>query len=65
MAERRTFRLIDTDGSEIGFVQIAGDKIADGNRVPTADGQVLSVIEVYDDDDGREGGVAATLVVEA
>ena len=59
-----TYRLIDTDGSEIGLVQIARAEIGDGDEVQTLDGRMLTVVEVYDDEDGREGGVTATLVID-
>jgi hypothetical protein len=32
--------------------------------VALPDGTEVEVVEVYDDEDGREGGVAATLVVD-
>ena len=56
-------RLIDTDGSEIGIVEIDGD-VVEGDTVELRDGTSTVVVEVYDDEDGREGGVASTLVVD-
>jgi hypothetical protein len=40
-------------------------EIAEGDSVTLDDGSVLEVVEVYDDEHGREGGVVATLVVDA
>ncbi len=65
MTETWTYRLIDTDGSEVGLVQIARSSIKDGDQVTTADGEAITVLEVYDDKDGQEGGVTATLVIDA
>jgi len=59
------FRLIDMAGGEIGIVTDQRDAIIDGEMVALPDGRSVEVVEVYDDDEhGREGGVAATLVVD-
>jgi hypothetical protein len=59
------YRLIDTAGSEIGIVEDDRATIAEGDTVVMPDGAETTVIEVYDDEHGREGGVEATLVVDA
>lgn len=59
------FRLIDMAGGEIGIVTEERDSINDGDKVALPDGRLVEVVEVYDDEEhGREGGVAATLVVD-
>ena len=58
------FRLIDTAGSELGIIASAVAEVAAGDSVQTPDGRPVEVVEVYDDEFGREGGVAATLVVD-
>jgi hypothetical protein len=59
-----SYRLIDTAGSEIGIVALSRPTIAEGDTLKLPDGSEGAVVEVYDDEDGREGGVVATLVVE-
>jgi hypothetical protein len=51
-------------GGEIGIVVDPRDRIQDGESVALPDGRTVDVVEVYDDEDGQEGGVAATLVVD-
>jgi hypothetical protein len=59
------FRLIDMAGGEIAIVTDARDSISDGETVALADGRRVAVVEVYDDEEhGKDGGVAATLVVD-
>ena len=58
------YRLVDTAGSEIGFVDDERRTIAEGDSVVTPDGAETTGVEVYDDEHGREGGVEATLVVD-
>ena len=59
------YRLIDTAGSELGIVSDERPVISEGDSVPLpGDGRDVEVLEVYDGEDGREGGVAATLVVD-
>ena len=58
------YRLIDTAGGEIGIVSLDRARIAEGDTVTLPDATTGSVVEVYDDEDGQEGGVVATLVVE-
>ena len=59
-----TYRLIDTDGSEIGTITDARTYIPEDDVV-RFEGRALIVRDVYDNEDGREGGVRATLVVDA
>jgi hypothetical protein len=56
------FRLIDMVGGEIGMIE--DERAAIGESVSMQDGKRVEVVEVYDDEHGREGGVAATLVVD-
>ena len=58
------FRLIDTAGSELGIVESAVAELAVGDTAQMPDGRPVDVVEVYDDEFGQEGGVAATLVVD-
>ena len=55
------FRLIDSAGSELGGVMASMTK---GETVYLPDGRPATVVEVCDDEQGQEGGVRATLVVE-
>jgi hypothetical protein len=55
--------LIDTSGGEIGMIDWERP-VAMGDTVRLPDGSNGEVLEVYDDENGREGGVAATLVVD-
>lgn len=63
MSEFR-YRLIDTAGGVIGISRIDRATIAEGETVTLPDGTEGTVVEVYDDENGQEGGVVATLVVE-
>jgi hypothetical protein len=58
------YRLVDTAGSELGIIALAVGEVAEGDTVQTPDGSSAEVVEVYDDEFGREGGVVATLVVD-
>jgi hypothetical protein len=58
------YRLIDTAGSEIGIVTDERPEIGEDDTVSLPDGTDATVLEVYDDEHGREGGVVATLVVD-
>jgi hypothetical protein len=58
------YRLIDTAGSEIGMIEDLRDTLRDGDEVQLPDGSAVEILEVYDDDEGRDGGVWATLVVD-
>ena len=58
------YRLVDTAGSEVGIVEDERATIPHGELVVLPDGDEAAVLEVYDDEDGREGGVTATLVVD-
>jgi hypothetical protein len=57
-------RLIDTAGGVIGMVDWASATVIEGELVRLPDGRPAEVIEVYDDEFGREGGVQATVVVD-
>jgi len=59
-----SYRLVDTTGSELGVITDARPAIGEDEEVTLPDGTTGLVVEVYDDEDGREGGVAATLVVD-
>ena len=58
------YRLIDTAGGEIGIKDDKRELIVEGDLVLLPDGLSGTVVEVYDDEDGKEGDVQATLVVE-
>lgn len=58
------YRLIDTAGGEIGIIDDKRELIVEGDLVLLPDGLSGTVVEVYDDEDGKEGDVQATLVVE-
>ena len=58
------YRLLDTAGSELEIVSDERSSIAEGDSVTMPDGRDAEVVEVYDDEHGREGGVVATLVVD-
>jgi hypothetical protein len=64
MASGFRVRLIDTAGSVIGIVGWASETISEGELVRLPDGRAVEVLEVYDDEHGREGGVQATVVVD-
>jgi hypothetical protein len=64
MADGFRVRLIDTAGSVIGIVGWASETISEGEMVRLPDGRAVEVLEVYDDEFGREGGVQATVVVD-
>ena len=63
MTEHR-YRLIDTAGSEIAIVADAREKLAEDDEIDLPDGSSATVLEVYDEEDGRQGGVRATVVVD-
>jgi hypothetical protein len=58
------YRLIDTAGGEIGIIDDKRELIVEGDLVLLPDGLSGTVVEVYDDEDGKEGDVQATLVLE-
>jgi hypothetical protein len=57
------YRLIDTAGV-IGIVEDDRPSIDVDQDVLLPDGTSATVVEIYDDEVGREGGVVATLVVD-
>jgi hypothetical protein len=58
------YRLIDTAGGVIGIAHLDRGDIGEGDSVALPGGVEGTVVEVYNDEDGQEGGVVATLVVE-
>jgi len=58
------YRLIDTAGGEIGIISDARPEIELGECVRLPDGSGGTVVDVYDDEYGKEGNVEATLAVE-
>lgn len=59
-----SYRLIDMAGSEIGIIEDGRERIERGDTVALPEGGTGPVVDVYDDEFGQEGGVAATLVVD-
>jgi hypothetical protein len=59
-----TYRLIDMAGGEIGIVTDDRTTIELGDRMTLPDGTTAPVVDVYDDEFGKEGGVEATLAVD-
>jgi len=59
-----SYRLIDMAGSELGIVEDTRETIDIGETVALPDGRQVSVVDVYDDEFGQEGGVVATLAVD-
>jgi len=64
VAEELLYRLLDTAGSEIGLISWAEEEVGIGDTVRLPDGRDAEVLDVYDDEYGRDGGVQATLVVD-
>jgi hypothetical protein len=64
VADGLRLRLIDTAGSELGIVEWAAETVSEGDPVRLPDGREVQVLEFYDDEFGREGGVLATVVVD-
>ena len=58
------YRLIDTAGSELEIVDLGDQQVEEDAPIVLPDGRSVEVIEIYDDEDGRDGGVQATLVVD-
>lgn len=58
------YRLIDTAGGEIGIINDPRPMIQLGERMQLPDGSTGTVVDIYDDEYGKEGGVQATLAVE-
>ena len=57
------YRLIDTAGSELGIVTLDEPEIHEDDTVRSPEGEEMTVVEVYDDEYGKEGDVVATLVL--
>lgn len=58
------FRIIDTDGSEVAEIELEASAVEEGDPIEVPELGECVVVEIYDDEDGREGDVVATLVVE-
>lgn len=58
------YRLIDTAGGEIGIIEDSRPLISLGEVVALPDGSTGIVVDIYDDEYGKEGDVQATLAVE-
>jgi hypothetical protein len=58
------YRLIDIAGGEIGIIEDARSQIHPGDRVQLPGGSTGTVVDIYDDEDGKDGDVRATLAVE-
>jgi len=58
------YRLIDTAGSVIDILELDPTQVAEDATISLEDGREVPIVEIYDDEEGREGGVAATLVLE-
>lgn len=58
------YRVIDTSGSEIGLVRDERPELGEDDELTLPDGRVATVLEIYDDEHGRVGGVVATVVVD-
>ncbi len=56
------FRLIDTAGSELAIVGYGVPDVKLGDTVHLPDGRGVTVVDIYDDEHGQEGGVRATPV---
>ena len=63
MTEHR-YRLIDTAGSEIAIVADTREELEEDDEIDLPDGSSATILEIYDGEDGREGGVRATVVVD-
>jgi hypothetical protein len=59
-----SYRLIDMAGSEIGIIEDDRERIELDDEVALPEGGTGTVADVYDDEFGQEGGVAATLAVD-
>ena len=64
MAGPYRFRLIDMAGSELGIIDWPAESVELGDSVKLPDGRLAPVVDVYDDEHGREDGVQATLAVD-
>jgi hypothetical protein len=58
------YRLIDTAGGEIGIITDSRPLIQLGESVQLPDGSTGTVVDIYDDEHGKEGNVQATLAME-
>jgi hypothetical protein len=51
-------------GSELEIIEHSAPTVDVGETVRMSDGREVPVVDVYDNEYGREGGVEATLVVD-
>ena len=58
------YRVIDTASSELDIVELDPDDVVEDASVTLPDGTVAQVLDIYDDEHGREGGVEATIVLD-
>ena len=60
------YRLIDTAGSELGFMDLDPEDVAEDAPITLADGSEPTVLEIYDADADPEEteDVAGTLVLD-
>jgi hypothetical protein len=53
-----SYRLIDMAGGDIGIVEDVRERIEVDEQVTLPDGATAPVVDVYDDEFGRQGGVS-------
>jgi hypothetical protein len=58
------YRVIDSAGSELGIIEDPRETIGLGELATLPEGGEAEVIDVYDEEEGKEGGVNATLAVD-
>jgi hypothetical protein len=63
VSEGYRYRVIDDAGSELMIVELPAEHVDVGQSIRLPDGRDVEVLDVYDDEYGREGDVQATLVV--
>jgi len=54
------YGLVDTAGSELAIVPYAVPRVREGETVHLPDGRGVTVLEVYDEENGQEVGVQAS-----
>lgn len=59
-----SYRLIDMAGGDIRIVEDVRERIEVDEQVTLPHGATVRVVDVYDDEFGRQGGVVATLAVD-
>jgi len=58
------YRVIDTASGELGIVDLDPEQVEEDADLTLPSGVVGTIVEIYDDEHGQEGGVTATLVVD-